>query len=303
MNYNTENTIVVVISTNTLGGRVYEVEQNVLNQYLSSHENNVTQTNDWIYISTGGNSLVLNELNATSSFILYNQVKGGDNFDEFISKINDTKKHVLIYWHETDNHTLRPDVLRMKFNNLIECIPFSHGENEALYFMNCIGNNNTNYTEKFGKLIQEYLKKKAKPHLIALSILCQGYLAAHWEEIYNSKKECLSGLKTWDSLLRELRDKVKANKDMTAGQGWWKPAFADVFEEVEKDGNKIKRIKVGITFEKTSLYNELDSLGKECKDADAIKNLFKAIRKSNGNDFTGTVVTANACIKEILKGK
>lgn len=56
-----------------------------------------------------------------------------------------------------------------------------------------------------------------------------------------------------------------------------------------------------ITFEETSLHNELDSLGKECKNE--IKDLFKAIQGSNSNYFTDIVITANDCIKEILKGK
>ena len=132
--------------------------------------------------------------------------------------------------------------------------------------------------ETFEKLRQFILNKKLKPHLIALSILCQGYLAAHGG----------NGLKGWDGLLDDLKRAAKSNWPKVK-KDWWIPAFG-----TETD------------FKNTGVGKDLMAMGKDCeKDKGAIKALFNAIQESNGKDFADTykVTKAYGCIKEILKGK
>jgi len=136
-----------------------------------------------------------------------------------------------------------------------------------------------------------------KSYLIALSILCQGYLTAHWEDIGNDNKDNLSGLRTWDTLDDNIKNTVKSNKRKTEGQDWWKPAFEDVFE---KSGDK-NAMKQNAEFERTSICNELKSIGKECKEIGAIEALFNVIKEVNGQKLdTEAVIAAYSCIKELL---
>lgn len=132
-----------------------------------------------------------------------------------------------------------------------------------------------------------YLKPKGKTHLIALSILCQGYLAAHWDEIDNEKKESLYELK---SLPDEMKKNAQSNKNKTKGHGWWHPAFNN--DDLEK--KDLKDTRLGM---------ELILLGKACKDSTAIKNLFDVIKLLNGQSFCDTdkVRTAYNCIKKLLQ--
>lgn len=87
------------------------------------------------------------------------------------------------------------------------------------------------------KLRQFILSKIQKPHLIALSILCQGYLAAHGEERFKISDD-------------KLQEKAENNKDTTELQNWWKPALGkntegkELYSELETvDENKKKDIK------------------------------------------------------------
>lgn len=212
-----------------------------------------------------------------------------------IEEVTPQYNKVIVWSHETNGVSC--EIIKKSLNtNKIECFPFTHEgadrepRRSLKELMMAIGKlsrcsnmkSNKNLKMHINKnceniaenLIRESLKQSI-PYLIALSILCQGYLAAHGG----------NGLKGWDGLSFDLKEAAKLNWPNVKND-WWEPVFG-----------------TETSFEKTGVYNELQAMGKECKDADAIKNLFKAIRKSNGNDFTGTVVTANACIKEILKGK
>ena len=62
------------------------------------------------------------------------------------------------------------------------------------------------------------LTKKEYPNLITLSMLCQGYLAAHNEE-------SLSG---WGKLNTQVKDLVISNKSATETSDWWKNNLSDV---------------------------------------------------------------------------
>lgn len=138
--------------------------------------------------------------------------------------------------------------------------------------------NSTVTVQDLTNLKDFFLKKKPTPHLIALSILSQGYLLAH------------GAIRLMNNMITIDGEKKK----LTDGQNWWKPAFEDVFrnEVLIRNAN----------FENTSIYSEVSSRGKQCKDTDAIKGLFDAIKKINGNTLDANAVTKAYydCIKQLL---
>lgn len=247
---------------------------------------------DWTYAVTDGNNFYFDKMNnnIAPSFILVNQSKWDNNnlLSDIIKAINAAKKSIIVWTHETNGKSCKQIKEKIK-NNIIFCDKFNHSFITCSFMENISNDNEDNYEEEFSNLISETLKKKPKPHLIALSILCQGYLAAHWKEIDNGKKKTLSGLKTWDSLLPEMKEKAQGNQDKTKGQGWWEPVFNN--EDLGKGNLK-----------DTRLGTELTSLGKECENSSAIKDLFEAIESLNGKSFcdTNTVIATYNCIKELL---
>lgn len=83
------------------------------------------------------------------------------------------------------------------------------------------GEGNGNIDEYITELTNYIKKNTYKPcpkHLIALSILCQGYLAAHGQT-----KE-LTG---WEKVPDEFKEKVKSKADNTEKKSWWTSALGN----------------------------------------------------------------------------
>jgi len=123
--------------------------------------------------------------------------------------------------------------------------------------------------------IKHILCPQSLNHLIALSILCQGYLAAH----------DIEGFKVPDD---ELQKKAAKSKITTEIPRWWEPALDDVI-------NKRKEV------EKSKIYEELKAGSENIKDYEKITNLVKAIINDEKADFTVKVSKAYENLKEILK--
>lgn len=128
--------------------------------------------------------------------------------------------------------------------------------------------------------------KKSKPHLIALSILCQGYLAANEEHLEDKDK------------IIKLPEGItisEVKKENTRISDWWEPALGDNYNA--KDLNK-----------------ELETVDKN-KKKNGIEDLIKIITENNGDgyfvngklkdngkikEFTGKVSEAYGRITKIL---
>lgn len=260
MTYNTNNTIVIAISNTG-----YTAELAFLPK---CHFNLEDVDLDWIYASTNGTDYKHGDLadlkssEISFSFVLYNQNKT-DCFKNFIEHINTLKKYVLIWRHQSENQC--PDCASLQnknmIENLIDCKPFNHdGTKPIEKFMKNISLNETDYSIEFAKLIEESLKKDT-PHLIALSIICQGYLAAH------GRKDILSG---WDDVWKKLPNDLKdvgfqlKTKSKTEEKGWWKPAL-------------------GTNLDGKSLIEELEALDKAAE--------FKTLKENNDKSVLDALVS------------
>lgn len=133
-------------------------------------------------------------------------------------------------------------------------------------------NNNCETINSLISEIKDYiLKKKANPHLIALSILCQGYLAAH------GNIELPKGI----SISEE-------KKKLTVGKGWWSPVFSEH--------------ELGREFRDTEIYKELSA--SRC-DSSKIQDFFVKIKEiNNGNGLDINIIEPTySALKIILQGK
>lgn len=94
--------------------------------------------------------------------------------------------------------------------------------------------------------IREYvLKKNPKPHLLALSILCQGYLAAHGGKV----------LKGWKDLPAELKNKVSKNRDNVKDK-WWNIIDIEQATNELKDKDTDNKISNLLSQIKDNMVNE-----------------------------------------------
>lgn len=277
MNYNKENTLVIAI---TKGG--YKAEDCFLGWLIKSKKMKIED--NYISISTKDGNEFHIHINDTkylssNSFVFYNQNKN-EEFNDFLPTIKDISKNLIIWRHETDNSTPSCDVLKTNLRDkLIFCEGFNHDGKTAIEkFIRCIAGNTNNYEAYFNELITESLKKKANPHLIALSILCQGYLASHGG----------AGLDGWDKVPDELKNKVQTedNKNKTKGKSWWTSALGNDESKIQNELNAVpddpKINKHDIIKLITAIYTNGDTL-------------------PNGKDGN-LVAKAYSALKSILKG-
>lgn len=128
-----------------------------------------------------------------------------------------------------------------------------------------------------GNRLWDLLIPDSKNHLIALSILCQGYLAAHGGEGLGEE---------WKKLIEtnsNLKQTVEAKKGDTLNKDeWWKKVLGE---------------------DDTQIQGELDSVQNSWKKK--VQDLINGIYKKNGNmPSNGTLVAdAYSALKSILQGK
>lgn len=200
-------------------------------------------------------------------FVLINPISQVSK--DVIEQLGKSKK-VILYLHNTDidkySDNINKIVTAVK-SVLNREIKFSHEpiENEKFkpykIFLECITTKSKTNAECFKKLIEDSLKKNNNPHLIALFILCQGYLAVHDKEFR-------------DKLKKEAKDITIKDKSEFPDD-WWAPAFGD-----EKNV---------INFDNTDVYKELSAIG---KDVTAIQNLFNKRNTDNTDEKIKIVKSA-----------
>ena len=133
----------------------------------------------------------------------------------------------------------------------------------------------------------DYLARKIPSHLIALSILCQGFLAAH------GKKDNLhEWVSVWENLSNDLKDGdyQLGTKSKTEGRGWWEPALGNNYRG-EKLENELLDSK-----KSDKIINELTAFIRENKNEMLITDI------QQRENFTNLVNEAYKNITEILKG-
>ncbi len=121
----------------------------------------------------------------------------------------------------------------------------------------------------------EYAERQSFSHLIALSLLCQGFLVAH------GKKDNLPGwASVWQNLSGDLKDddyQLKT-KSITEGKDWWIPAFGNNYI-----GEDLKKV-----------FNDSD---KNCK---KIQELINCIKDDENTYFKNEILITNNSQKEIF---
>lgn len=282
MHYDKENTLIVVISIIEMAELPY------LKRCCSANTCNDTKepveclkwtfaySNGDVWKCKNGDEGIDN--GDDFSFLLINQCKSNDN--AFCNKVKqiingNTRQHIIVWTHRGTRSGSLPIleknemIVDLSKKSLLCFKPFSHGGGSP--FEEALKKLPTDFSLAFDEIISLSLQRKS--HLIALSILCQGYLTMQ------------EGIE-----LRRLSDDVinmVKNNWSKAKNDWWVPAFG-----------------AETAFENTGVYAELKDMNKEGS-AGAIKDLFVVVQGLKGKDFpdTGKVTAANKYIKGILKGK
>lgn len=123
----------------------------------------------------------------------------------------------------------------------------------------CSATDQENLNQKFNALWDQIQKKSPDTltNLIALSILCQGYLAAHGG----------MGLDGWDKLPNELKEKAKHGWEKLE-KYWWNAINKEQAEKELANRDEDKKIK-----------NLLGQITKSAVDVDAVVAAYPVIKK------------------------
>lgn len=166
---------------------------------------------------------------------------------DLLIKIKSLPKKVIIWSHIGDNIACQEIASQFRSDQIAFCDSFHHQneQHSVEAFMKNLCSPGNNFITVLSKFINESLAKKSTPHLIALSILCQGYLAAHAPNKINFPSNVLS-------LKKEV---IKSD--------WWQPSFGDK----DTSGTPV-------------LFQEMSALK---KDTSCVKKLFDASNSDNVN--------------------
>lgn len=244
MDYNIDNTIIVVIS-------VTEAPEK---KFLSKCNN--FDGIRWEFAVTDGSNYKLDsDENVDLKFVLINQCEWkNDSVKSIISKINRIKdKHVIAWTHQAARRRC-PAVdcgeLKNKLMKMQRCNSFHHTPGYGFDKEMSGLSEPENFAVSFQNLIYDALGKKDKAYLYAFSILCMVFLAIYAEKhkfknaIYknmNSKKIICDTLARmgWFNLKDKSKTEIlRSNLDEKFGDissmVWW-----DIFKR-EIDDNTLK---------------------------------------------------------------
>ncbi len=229
----------------------------IVHKFLNSK--GITNEEQWFCLGLNNSGTAIVNLPSVTtrdannlSFILINQKKwavvtDNDIYNNILLTLKNKKK--IVYTHIGDNG-ISPQ--KIKIENTIKPIGF-HQWNPAgeplKGFLSALTNDQVviEYQQAIEKLIEESLKKHT-PHLISLSILCQGYLTAHGAEGFEISDD-------------ELQKKALNNKVTTEMKNWWKPAMDDII-----NGAKVNDSRIGLELNAVGLTNaniQLEEIAKE----------------------------------------
>jgi len=226
--------------------------------------------------------------NDTICFVDGDAVKNSDekcnNFKKYIGDGVNNSRQIYMLIHNLNLEEAKQRIFRCNDNvvTIPQNISIAKYSNTLADIMCIVGQleeaiketNNDSINRLTTKIKDYIIKKKANPHLIALSILCQGYLAAHGG----------AGLDGWDKVHQDIKDKAaeKLNdsddKKNPSKKAWWKTVL---------EGRK----------------NIEDELDEEQKKDGKIITLLDAIYNNGDLSKVDTVKEAYIDLKSILQGK
>jgi len=223
----------------------------------------VWNMNDSNWFAIFNNSFLKSEYNNTSinentddiKLIVFDGTANeryGD-FSKFLSRIDDKKFIVAIHpGGRTTLGAIKKDLCSAMpdIKNIINAaVEYTLGNVDILKLNHPVANfARSPSQDNFKKLRHFILYNMRNPYLIAFSILCQGYLAAHGQNDTLHGWECF-----WKNLPIDLQDdkfQLKTRSE-TEGRRWWEPALGNNYsgKELEnelfdsnKSGKKIKEL-------------------------------------------------------------
>jgi len=155
--------------------------------------------------------------------------KPSNEINSLLERIKNCKRKIIIWTHKSDN--IFRDAIESsleKQSNIYDSFSHSHENSIVEQFMfKVCKTSQDNFEQEFKKLIESSLKNLLTPHLIALSILCQGYLAAN-KEYLNDEERIIK--------LPEGISIPKGKKENTRRREWWEPALGK-----ECKGNELNK--------------------------------------------------------------
>ncbi len=233
-----------------------------------------------------------------------------NKFDNLISKINSSnERDILMAIHTGGNASVSEIAILRRLNgfNYGEAIIYSSPEydGEIKNLADAI-NNTTGDKEAAFSALKMWIKKKthASPHLIALSILCQGFLVVcseseerdrYWNDIKPALKEMgwidENGHRVIDNDNSLIKQNLKAKWEKVQMSNWW-------YDEVFADGKNDSSIKWE-TLEKT-IASECNVTNGNSVPAQILE-LFSGIRNDPNKIKPEKVANAYLKTSEVLK--
>lgn len=220
--------MIITRSTNTAEWVEYCGFNNANVVLVNFDSTNITKR----YQSFNGEQLKV-EINNGTKVIFFRGETGEipiNNIDLLIS--NNTKVLIIIHASNDTEFAELKITFEKKFsinnNQAVEItrrysLGDSPNNNNPVYaFETVIKANDYGKVDVAYRALYKFVKKQPNPHLIALSILCQGYLVAHGET---------ESLKGWDDKLKNML--INGALEKTEDKAWWMETIN--IEEAEKE--------------------------------------------------------------------
>jgi len=238
---------------------------------------------EWLFCATDGKSFYNNmqDLQQKFSFLLLNASRFKLNesmtkVEKLYEVVKQSEKSVIIWAHtgdegsDTEENRFGEDDFDDISKRIIRYESFSHVETRPIVsFLKVIGKEGCSedtYKAAFESLVKASLKKKGESHLLALEILCLGYIAAHDLEKLSMINE------DWRKLVlhKNFRKRLNDNKYVTNDPAWWSVINKkEIEEELMTVGKKVDSEEFKL------IYNFVDMEGKTPEIAVSVVNLMK----------------------------
>lgn len=208
----------------------------------------------------------------------------GDAINNILNNTSNTNVCIAVHYTDRPINAINQDInISKKKSKVVKVREFSHERTDDIweqglkpFIVQSIVENFQHYGEKFD-ILWKLLAVSHKSHVIALSILCQGYLAAHGGEGLGEE---------WKKVWEKLPDNLKDNKNPYQ--------LIEEKRNTTKDKNIFWKKVIG---DKKNVEDELKGLDKK----DELNSLLNAIYGADELSV-GTVTEAYIALKSILKG-
>ena len=243
--------IVVLISTE--GGE----EENYLNDCRT--KNDIKGSDEWFFALTDGEHCVMDRVIEDYSFVYINMEKWDSiEVSNFISEIKNQDKEKIVFFHISDGKELnikhKQQDIEERMGKLFHYDPFHHTPNHpSQVFISDFLEKGKKYIEAFQNLLESISSQDEPKHsLMALSFLCQGYLATFYD-LYKSKEDMIDKVRPalemmgWFDFIKEggesiIRKDIKDQFAVVSDAKWWMEDFElspdKLMDEIKKEWNE-----------------------------------------------------------------